>query len=478
MKTKGVKIKMEIDEIPVGNAQDLRGQQFGRLTVLYRVKPPTPQKQRGIVFWKCKCTCGGEKIIRSASLTGGRTQSCGCLKSERLIKYNHQCKQVTHNQSKLEKDEIPLGKAEDLRGKKFGKLTVLYRVEKPQHWNKNSYGAFWKCKCDCGNETIVYAGGLKSGASTSCGCARKEFITELGKSSAIDLTGQKYGKLTVIKRVENNISNRVSWLCKCDCGNETIVDSNSLRTGNTKSCGCLNYIAKNDLTGQRFGLLTAICQVPKPKNYKTKGTYWKCKCDCGNEVIHASNYLQSGDAISCGKCTQSFIKRQIANRDNISGQKYGMLTAIKPLYVKKSSWYWLCKCDCGNEYITSARLLKISKYPSCGCNSMSFGVRKITELLQQNNCSFIKEFKFDDCRNKLPLPFDFYVDDNFLIEYDGIQHFKPTFSQSSFELTQHNDKIKDEYCKIHNIPLIRIPYWHEDDIIIEDLKPETSQFLI
>lgn len=469
--------KMEKDEIPVGRAKDLRGQNFGKLTVLYRVKPPEHVKNKKTAYWKCKCNCGNEVIIISTSLKDGRTQSCGCLKSERFAEYNHQCKQTKINQTNLAEDEIPIGKAEDLRGKKFERLTVLYRVEKPNTYKKDYSGTFWKCKCDCGNITIVSAQSLKSSSTKSCGCIQKEHITNLGKNSIIDLTGQKYNKLTVIKRVENNTSNKVSWLCKCDCGNETIVDSNSLRTGNTKSCGCLNHTTI-DITGQRFGNLTAICQVPKPTKYKTPGAYWKCKCDCGNEVIHALNYLQSGDSTSCGKCTYAFVKRQIAKRDNISGQKYGMLTAIEPLYVRGRSWYWRCKCDCGNEHITSARSLKTSKYPSCGCNKMSFGVRTISELLQQNNYFFIKEFRFDDCKNKLTLPFDFYVNNHFLIEYDGEQHFKPIFTQSSFELTQQNDIIKNEYCKTHNIPLIRIPYWHYDKITIDDLRPETSQFLI
>jgi len=55
----------------------------------------------------------------------------------------------------------------------------------------------------------------------------------------VDLTGQRFGRLTVIKRVENN-GKKVMWLCRCDCGNETTVFSGCLRAGHTKSCGCLN----------------------------------------------------------------------------------------------------------------------------------------------------------------------------------------------------------------------------------------------
>ena len=64
----------------------------------------------------------------------------------------------------------------------------------------------------------------------------------------VDLTGQRFGRLTVIKRVENN-GKKVMWLCRCDCGNETTVFSGYLRNGDTKSCGCLS---KDKLRERRF----------------------------------------------------------------------------------------------------------------------------------------------------------------------------------------------------------------------------------
>lgn len=89
----------------------------------------------------------------------------------------------------------------------------------------------------------------------------------------IDLTGQKFGRLTVIKRAENNKLNKVCWLCKCDCGNEVIVISQYLRTGHTKSCGCLNTENRSKL-GKKYGKLNGknngIKQknIPKIKNRK------------------------------------------------------------------------------------------------------------------------------------------------------------------------------------------------------------------
>lgn len=97
-----------------------------------------------------------------------------------------------------------------------------------------------------------------------------------------DLCGQRFGKLTVIRRVEGTQSNRAradSWLCRCDCGNESVVLGSNLVRGHTKSCGCIKL---NDLTGQHIGSLTVLGRSDK---YATRGKrsvrLWECKCDCG-----------------------------------------------------------------------------------------------------------------------------------------------------------------------------------------------------
>jgi hypothetical protein len=80
-------------------------------------------------------------------------------------------------------------------------------------------------------------------------------LTMAHKNIFVDLTGQRFGKLVEIKRTENNKSGAVMWLCQCDCGNEKITSSGSLRSGGTKSCGCIQTV---DLIGQRFGQLTVL----------------------------------------------------------------------------------------------------------------------------------------------------------------------------------------------------------------------------
>lgn len=129
----------------------------------------------------------------------------------------------------------------------------------------------------------------------------------------IDETGNTYGYLTVIERAPNKGS-RARWKCKCKCGNETIVYGKSLRSGQTKSCGCLHKettIKRNmergggDLTGMRFGKLVVIGfdhWLDRENGHKDR--MWKCQCDCGNVCIVNHRYLRFGDTSSCG-CSRS-----------------------------------------------------------------------------------------------------------------------------------------------------------------------------
>jgi hypothetical protein len=128
-------------------------------------------------------------------------------------------------------EKIEMGKFIDLTGIKFDKLTVIERTEKPR--NNKSKHIFWKCYCECGNNSFIVSGDrLKNKTVKSCGCI----------SVAQELVGQRFGRLLVIKRVEKEGYRRgrpVFWLCQCDCtGKEIVTRTNNLTSGQTKSCGC------------------------------------------------------------------------------------------------------------------------------------------------------------------------------------------------------------------------------------------------
>lgn len=124
-----------------------------------------------------------------------------------------------------------------------------------------------------------------------------------------------------------------------------------------------------------------------------------------------------------------------------------------------------------------------NNYCSCGCSrTKSVGEEKIFNLLRDNNYAFEVEKSFDSLRYEqggIPR-FDFYVENKYLIEYDGKQHFLENYGWkvNSLEEQKEKDNYKNNWCKDNNIPLIRIPYTHLKDLCIEDLLLETSTFII
>ncbi len=121
-------------------------------------------------------------------------------------------------------------------------------------------------------------------------------------SRMIDRSGKRYGSLTAVEYVYSDNNGRACWQCVCDCGNEIVVSSPNLQTGNTKSCGCLSLI--KDRTGDRYGRLVAMRYTHTGER---GNACWECKCDCGNISIVSSGSLQ--DTQSCG-CLQ----REAASR--------------------------------------------------------------------------------------------------------------------------------------------------------------------
>lgn len=243
----------------------------------------------------------------------------------------------------------------------------------------------------------------------------------------INLINQRFGRLLVISETkERDSGGSIIWKCQCDCGNIAYVSSNGLRrkTRPTRSCGCLNKEVAatigrnnlNDLTGQVFGQLTVISRVNNLTKTNHNKTMWLCKCQCGTETIVCSQSLVSGNTQSCG-CIKSRGEAKIAN----------ILNANKILYEKEKTFI-------------------------DGISPRGGHYR-----------------------------FDFFINNQYVIEYDGKQHFEDSSwgsELSSKEYAQQIDTEKNEYCKLHNIPIIRIPYTHLQDLKLSDLLLETSHFII
>lgn len=196
---------------------------------------------------------------------------------------------------------------QDLTGQKYGSLTV------ESYAGKKGGRTAWNCRCDCGNTTIVAGTHLKDGHTTSCGCQKYGYVKKE------DLAGKQFGYWTVLKFAGID-GKQTMWECKCVCGNIRKIRAGSLKSGNSRSCGCKKnelvrksgytpHVTKTveDKIGKRYGKLTVVSRLSHKPG---KPVYWKCKCDCGNERIVDSYALNCGKAIQCKECSKPFSYRQ------------------------------------------------------------------------------------------------------------------------------------------------------------------------
>lgn len=156
----------------------------------------------------------------------------------------------------------------------------------------------WMCRCDCGTERYVLERNLAHHGTESCGCLRKERVSQ---SLGMDLTGKTFGELTVLRKSEKRSQSGVMWICQCSCGAEYEVSGTLLVKGRRTRCGSKIHEKKRayvDVTGQRFGRLTAL--YPLKRNDKKGSVIWRCRCDCGNEVDFSYNVLMYSNVRSCG----------------------------------------------------------------------------------------------------------------------------------------------------------------------------------
>lgn len=175
---------------------------------------------------------------------------------------------------------------QDLTGQRFGRLTVIKRIESKRSPNGNQR-TMWLCRCDCGKEVEKSSISLKSTEIPSCGCYTKEIVSKIRTH---DLTGQRFGKLLVVRRSMEEPTWPTKWVCKCDCGNECVVFAGNLKKeGHTTSCGCVRDALRKKLkvthgyTNTRiysvYGKIKDRCYNPNMPCYHRYGGRGITMCD-------------------------------------------------------------------------------------------------------------------------------------------------------------------------------------------------------
>ena len=286
----------------------------------------------------------------------------------------------------------------------------------------------------------------------------------------LNLIGERFGKLIVIKESEVRQYGLVTWECQCDCGNITLATTKNLRNGIKQSCGCLK---RKDIIGQKFGKLTVIAATNERKHHSV---VWKCRCDCGNITYATTEGLRVGDNTTCGCSNKAREKFANTYKVDFTNKKFGKLTVLGPtdMRTEHGNQIWKCRCECGNICYVSTNHLQTGNTQSCGCLlGNSIGENKIKQILIDNNIKFKAEYIFSELPNRR---YDFaLLNENNeviqLIEFDGEQHYiEAPFFNKTLKEQQEIDKEKTEFAKNKNIKLVRIPYWKRNTLNLQDLE--------
>jgi hypothetical protein len=173
----------------------------------------------------------------------------------------------------------------------------------------------------------------------------------------------------------------MEWLFQCSCGNTVEAALANAKRGHKKSCGCLRGESHlKDITGQRFGRLTAVKRLKRKDNC---GKYlWECLCDCGETITTTVAKLNFGHIKSCGCTRKEFYEK---SKLDIKGQKFDRLTAIEPTGENNYRGpIWLFQCACGQKIMTNATLVKSGGIRSCGCLKKEMSRQRILDLQKYN----------------------------------------------------------------------------------------------
>lgn len=216
----------------------------------------------------------------------------------------------------------------DLTGLRVGSITAL----EPTEERKNGY-VIWRCRCDCGKEVLIDLRRLQRGTARDCGCG-------LGGKRELpqDLTGARFGMLTVLRETGASTSQGRLWLCQCDCGEQVELPAPLLRAGIRRSCGCINRAKLNSFLGKRFGMLTVMGY-----NGKLDGSHmWLCQCDCGKRLDVKQEALQSGSVTTCGEHPDI---RSVVEPERETDKRFPkrVIPEVRGVYQGKTTHKWVAQ---------------------------------------------------------------------------------------------------------------------------------------
>ncbi|AMS01231.1 homing endonuclease [Bacillus phage AR9] len=246
--------------------------------------------------------------------------------------------------------------------------------------------------------------------------------------------------------------------------------------------GCPHCNSKEKLTTEKF--INKVKELVKDeytvlsnyKNYHSKVTMRHNKCKFIYEV-KAGNFTSLGRR--CPNCSglikknKEYVQEQL---DKINPNEYKVIGE----YINNVTPLEIIHLECNTINKFSLKNITSNKF-SCKNCKMSSGELLIKNILNNMGTEYTYQKTFKECKDRKPLPFDFFVEEfNAIIEYDGRQHFLPIFGNDEndrikkLELIQKHDNIKNDFCKKYNLPILRIKY----DTPIDSIPILIKKFLL
>lgn len=190
-----------------------------------------------------------------------------------------------------------------------------------------------------------------------------------------DLVGKRFGMLTVMEDSGMRSGNSILWRCRCDCGGEILAERYRLQSGTVTNCGCRPEPSAAQIS-DLIGKRFGMLTVEKDSGKRSGGCIlWNCKCDCGNEILLVRSQLVSGKVQSCGCVPECHISGRM--HDDLTGKQFGELTVMRQAGKDRYGHIcWACLCSCGKECTVASSDLKSGNVTSCGCKRHASPVNK------------------------------------------------------------------------------------------------------
>jgi uncharacterized protein with PIN domain len=378
-----------------------------------------------------------------------------------------ECGKEIRSEKRRDSVETFINKAKEVHGNKYDYSKVIYK--------NNDTKITIICPIH-GEFNQMPGAHLNGQGCPTCGKNVQRFSKEDFINKAKEIHGDKYDYSKV-----NYVNNRIPVTITCsEHGDFQQAPGNHMLGQGCNRCAGREMVNREDF-------IKLAKKVHGDKYDYSKVKYVKSNkpveiiCPIHGEFMQEPGHhvRQGSECPTCGiikrnKSLESNTQEFIEKAKKIHGDKYD----YSLVDYKNAKTPVIIKCKKHGEFQQMPNK-HLSNQGCPKCNE-STGQKLVRGILQSNKINFIEEKRFEDCRNTLKgracvmLPFDFYLPkNNAMIEYDGVQHYLPSFGQKSFEITTRNDKKKNQYCEENGIKLIRIPYTMNK----EDIEPYILQEL-